>query len=177
MGRFLFRSFRNNNILSNKRDSRNEALFTLADFYLEWQEILNDYKLLTRTPESEESVYFESVQREEMLGLLADAFYCFQKNDGEMLTEDIRKMVAELKRSNLPDYTEMLLPKIIECFKRHMRDFVGYYGRIEKMDTEQIITRDEAKKLLEDEIGIDRIDYEEVEMKDADFAEFNAFAN
>lgn len=177
MSRFLFRNFEKNSNSSNKRDSRNEALLVLSDFYLEWQEILNDYKILTRTPDTEENIYFETMQKEEMTNLLADAFYCFQKNDGEMLTEDIRKMVRELKQSNLPNYIEMLLPKIVVSFKRHMKEFVEYYGQIENVDFDKIITPDEARKMLENEIGVDRMDYEEISMKDGDFAEFNAFAN
>ena len=149
----------------------------LSDFYLEWQEILNDYKILTRTADTEENIYFETIQKDEMISLLADTFYCFQKNDGEMLTEDIRKMVKELKQSNLPNYTEMLLPKIVVTFKRHMKEFVEYYGQIENMNFDKIITSDEARKMLEDEIGVDRMDYEEVLMKDSDFTEINAFAN
>lgn len=92
-------------ILNDKNrdiNDRRAGAEILADFYLEWQEKLDDYRKLSRMPETEENNYYFVEQREEMMKLLAQALVDFDFDDGEGYKGTVRKLAFEMK---MPEYS------------------------------------------------------------------------
>ena len=174
MGRFLFRTIIEDNSHSLDR-TRREAIEILADFYLEWREKVDDFKKLTRFIETDESLYNDQAQMTVILDLLAESIVRYEENDGTGLISIIQEMVRELKTSDIPGYEDIYL-SVIACLKSHMKSFIGAYDRCGVALSEHPISYDEARHLLEAEIGLDGLEYEDFAEMDENFAEFGVFA-
>ena len=183
MGRFLFRTIEKSTKNSKNNRERSEAVEILADFYLEWREKVDDYKQLTRFEETDESLFNDQSQSTIVLDLLTDSIVKYERNDGTGLISDIRDLVAELRNSDVPGYEDIYLP-IIATLRSHMKSFIDSYDRLGLSQIEHPVSTVEARHLLEEEIGLSGLEYEDYEecktLEGAesaeDFAEFGVFA-